>query len=165
MPLFNLEPINLISPQFIQLLDKKDSGINGGSAVANSWENKVVNTISIDETGLVSLLNNVFTLPAGAYEIAVSTTFYRLADTKLRIQNLDDNTTLLYGVNAYFNPSSDGGALQALLSGKFSIDNAKQLALQYWTKPATNINQYNFGGSVSDGSPEIYTCINLRKVG
>ncbi|MHC5598256.1 MAG: hypothetical protein ACYTXC_20345 [Nostoc sp.] len=165
MPLFNLEPVNLVSAKFIQLLDKKDSGVNGGFATVTTWLNKVINTISVDETGLVTLSNNIFTLPAGIYELSASTTFYRLSNTKVRIYNLTDNEVLLQGVNAYFNPFSDGAALPAHLSGKFNIGETKELALQYWTEANSNINQYNFGGSILDGSAEIYTSIDLRKVG
>ncbi|MEH2224386.1 hypothetical protein [Nostoc sp.] len=165
MPLFNLEPVNLIPTQFIQLLDKKDSGVNGGAAIVTTWTNKIINTINFDDTGLVGLSNNIFTLPQGTYEVAVSTTFYRLSNTKIRIYNITDNAILLQGINAYFLPSSESPALQASLSGKFNIGEEKQLSLQYWTEGNSNINQYNFGGTVSDGSPEIYTTIDLKKVG
>ncbi|MEH2066984.1 MAG: hypothetical protein V7K47_02230 [Nostoc sp.] len=149
--------------KFIQLLDKKSAGVNGGFAIVSTWATKDINYINSDETNEVILSDNLFILPSGTYQIDLRTTFYALADTKIRIFNTTDQLAVLYGLNTYFNPSN-GPAFQTSITGKFSIGANKQLALQYWTKPATNINQYNFGGSVSDGSPEVYTIIDLWKI-
>ncbi|MHC5594731.1 MAG: hypothetical protein ACYTXC_01960 [Nostoc sp.] len=157
MPLFPSASY-LEESKFIQLLDKKDSGVNGGQAIVTTWSNKDITVINLDETGEATLSNNLFILPSGIYEIDSRTTFYNLADTKIRLINVTDSIPLMYGINSYFNPGSDRGvALQSNLTGKFSIATGKQLALQYWCKSGSNLNQYNFGGSVGDGSPEIYT--------
>ncbi|MEH2414484.1 hypothetical protein [Nostoc sp.] len=163
MPLFNLEPVSLFLPQFIQLLDKKDSGVNGGFAAIADWTNKTVNFIAVDETDSVSLINNVFILPLGDYQISITTDFYGLYDTKIRLFNLTDGITLLQGINGQFNPNS-GMVGHSHLTGKFTVLSDKSLLLQYYTV-AGNSNQYNHGGSVGDGSPEIYTSIDLWKVG
>ncbi|BAY77959.1 hypothetical protein NIES25_44290 [Nostoc linckia NIES-25] len=161
MPLFNSAQI--AQAQFIQLLDKKTSGTNGGTATGEAWTNRVVNTINVDETGQVTLTSNLFVLPAGTYQIDAITTFYTLNNTKIRLQNTSDNLAILYGANSYFNPG--GGAYgQTFLKGKFTIGASKELALQYWTQIGFNSNQFNLGGQVGDGSPEIYTVINLWKV-
>lgn len=150
---------------YIQLLDKKASGTNGGQAVLTQWATRTINTINTDETGAVGLANNVITLPAGTYEISLLTTFYALADTKIRLYNNTDSAVILYGLNSYFQASTAGAAFQSCLQGKFTLPSSKNLVLQYWSKAGGNLNQYNFGGAVGDGSPEIYTVVDLWKAG
>lgn len=151
------------SRTYIQLLDSKLSGTNGGTATGQTWTNRIINTINTDETSEVTLNSNLFVLPAGIYEVSARTTFYTLNNTKIRLQNTTDNTTLLYGTNSYFNPGA-GVYGQQFLTGKFTIGETKEIALQYWTQSGFNSNQFNLGGQVGDGSPEIYTVIDLWKV-
>ncbi|MEH2169334.1 MAG: hypothetical protein V7K41_22285 [Nostoc sp.] len=155
---------NSSNSAFIQLLDKKPSGTNGGFAVTSQWSTRIINTIQYDDTGLVVLKNNLFKLPSGTYELEGDFTFYAMSDIKLRLQNTTDDVTFLYGINAYFQASTNGAALQMPIKGKFTIEENKYLAIQYWAKPASVISQYNFGGSVSDGSPEIYALLNIKKI-
>ncbi|MEH1779838.1 MAG: hypothetical protein V7L26_12120 [Nostoc sp.] len=149
---------------YIQLTDTRASGVVGGTATFASWTTRPINNIDHDDTSAVTLVSNEFVLPSGIYQIEATVAFYGLFDTKLRLQNVTDATTILYGINAQFNPSA-GFVGHSHLFGKFTVTANKSLALQYYTVSGGSSSQYNYGGSVGDGSPEKYASIDIWKVG
>lgn len=163
MPLFNLEPVNLISSQFIQLLGKKPTTASGGFSSYQAWTTREINTILNDDTNSVILSANTFILPAGSYVIDTKSNFYVVNAVKMRLKNITDGNVLLNGIAAYFSRNSAAYG-NAEISGKFVIASNQALTLEYYADNP-NINQYNLGAPVGDGSDEIYTTIDLKKVG
>jgi len=149
---------------YILLTHTLSSGTNGGSGTFGAWTNRPINTIDYDDTSLVTLASNAFVLPSGTYWIDVESTFYNFADAKLRLRNNTANTTILQGLNGYVNPGGSV-ALPLILNGKFAVGATQSLSLQYWTKTSGSSSTFNYGGSVSDGTPEKYASIQLWKVG
>lgn len=138
--------------------------MNGGNASFGNWTDRPINLIDTDETGSVTLSSNTFVLPSGIYCIEAKSTFFSLADAKLRLFNKTSDTSLIQGLNAWVN--RDGVvALPIFLSGKFTVAAGQQISLQYWAKTISVSSIYNYGGSVSDGTPEKYASIDLWKVG
>ncbi|MEH2377617.1 MAG: hypothetical protein V7K27_01750 [Nostoc sp.] len=166
MPLFNLEPVNLVAPQFIQLLDRKDSGVDGGMAVDSAWTNRELNTITMDETAEVTLLSNKFVLPKGSYEIFARANFYSTNATRIRLWDNTSNSLILLSSNAYI-PGTSRSAnnySDVLLSGKFSLDNSRSLSLDYYCSSPQSSSANLGGAEIETGVSEIYTCIDFRKV-
>ncbi|RCJ34597.1 hypothetical protein A6769_21965 [Nostoc punctiforme NIES-2108] len=161
MPLFNIS--EAIPDQFIQLLDSKSANASGGIASFQSWSNRDINTISNDDTNSVILSANTFVLPAGSYIVDAASNFYIVNAVKMRLKNLTDGNILLSGITAYFNKNSTAYG-NAGITGKFVIGENKSLALEYYVDSPTS-SVYNLGAPVGDGSAEIYTSIDLRKVG
>lgn len=149
---------------YIQLTHTLAPGVNPGGANFGSWTDRPINLIDFDDTVQVTLSDNTFVLPGGTYFIEAKSTFYQLADAKLRLFNKTSNATLLQGINGWVNPGGSV-ALPIFLSGKFTIAAGQQISLQYWAKTSSNSSIYNYGGSVSDGTPEKYAVIDIWKVG
>ena len=134
--------------KYIQLLDKRASGVNGGTPTTGSWNNRIINIIATDQTSKVTLSSNNFILPPGDYWIDVKAAFYRPYEVKLRLLNATANTVLLTGLNAYI------GNLDCMtitcLSGFISVLENQSLAIQYRCNGAFA----GFGLGVANGFEE-----------
>ncbi|OUL34105.1 hypothetical protein [Nostoc sp. 106C] len=159
MPLF--QTVSGTSIQYIQLLDSRSSGTQGGSFTANAWSPRPINTIATDETGLVTLSTNTFVLPAGKYWLDCKAAFYLGNAQRLRLQNTTDNTTILLGMSVWnFVSASD---FINTLSGMFTISAAKNLQIQYRVN-STNLQSPNLGDATSFSVNEIYLMADLFKL-
>lgn len=159
MPLF--PPALSTNPSaFIQLLDTKPIGTSGGVPNTSGWFPRTINTIKRDDTGLVTLLNNKFTLPAGTYEIDAQATFYRTSRTRMRLRNTTDNLIIIDSLNGYF---SSGTEVQVSLnlSGSFLIASNKSLSIEYAVETSFNAN--SLGVATNLGGEEMFLIINLWK--
>ncbi|MEH1829530.1 MAG: hypothetical protein V7L22_30040 [Nostoc sp.] len=150
------------SLQFIQLADKRSSGIPGGNFAANVWKERTVNTIAHDDTASVTLSSNTFVLPPGSYWIDAKAYFYLSNYSQMRLYNTTDNTVLALGITAW-NTVSNGGYLNHV-SGYFTVASGKNLQLQYHVS-ASNLQSANTGDAAGNGNDEIYALIDIFKVG
>ena len=148
--------------KYIQLLDSKSATTQGGQASAvGSWYPRVINTISHDDTSLVTVSSNLFKLPSGNYFIDASAEFNAVGRVRLRLKNSTDNTVLINGIST--NASQAGGVtLSAKLSGYFTISDNKNLTIEYRTQATNNAN--DLGVAASFGVNEIYLIANLWKL-
>ncbi|MBD2202758.1 hypothetical protein H6G33_17925 [Calothrix sp. FACHB-1219] len=157
MPLFNN---SISSNKIIHLVDSRPSGTNGGGT-ASGWNDRVINSIRKDDTGLVTLSNNQFVLPAGNYSISAVASFYKSYETKLRLFNNTDSSTLLVGLNSYIGNLDSG--LIALLDGVFEITANQSLSIQYRANN-TNMATIGVGAAAGFGVEEIYLSASLQKL-
>ena len=134
--------------------DERSSGTSAGSP-ASGWNTRVLNTVVFDETGVVSLSSNQFTLPAGTYFINAASYISQSNGHRLRLRNITDSTTTLLGLSL-----GGGGLYFDLLSGKFTIVESKTFAIQYYSSGTTG----SLGVPVSTGDVEIYAEVHLQKV-
>lgn len=70
-----------------------DSGVNGGTNVANAWTRRELNTT--ERTNGNEALRNCskFSLDQGSYVLRATAIFYKTGVTRMRLRNLTDNTT------------------------------------------------------------------------
>lgn len=158
MPLFS-SPVATNNQKFIQLLDVRSSGTGGGASTSGSWIDRVINTIAVDETSLVALDSNQFTLPSGTYYIDATANFYRSFEVKLRLFDNTNSTTLLSSLNGYM--GFYDAAIDVPLNGKFTVTGSEELSIQYRLNNASSIG---LGIASSFGVDEIYLIANLWKI-
>ena len=155
MPLFNIS--QAIGNQFIQLLDARSSGTPASNA-ASGWNDRAINQVKHDDTGLVGINSNQFILPAGTYYLSANVSFYRSYETRLRLFNHTNSEIILLGLNSYVGNIDCG--LTAPLEGIFNIGSSQSLSIQYNVGNASS----SLGVGVNAGVDEVYLVANLWKI-
>lgn len=157
----NLFTIGRNKPAYIHLREEQTSGTNGGTFTSGAWRTRVLNTTVVDETGAVTLSSNQFTLPAGAYRIMAQAPAFEVAGNKLRLQNITDSSTTLFGTSANMNVTVSGDVL-ANLFGTFTITASKTFELQHYA--STTAATYGLGFASGVGINEVYAEVWLEKL-
>jgi hypothetical protein len=149
------------SQPYWNIVDQKNSGVTGGNSVAAIWTRRNLNTtIGINTIIGSSIASDTITLPPGTYRIFVSSILFG-SNTKIRLRNITDSLTILVGTSVSSTSSQTASNVNNL-SGVFIISGIKNLELQYYSTGAlTN----GLGIATSSGEPEIYTQLELWKVG
>ncbi len=119
--------------------DEKPSGTSGGLAVTNGYQTRDLNTLVSNSISGASLASNQITLPSGTYRVSASCPATWVNTHRIRIQNMTDNApdgvTLLLGSNAYSIRNNIYDQTDSLITGgRFTINAAKTLELQHYTK-------------------------------
>ena len=146
--------------QYIKLEEFTASGVDGGDSVATTYTKRVLNRITQDETGAVTLVAGAFTLPAGEYEVEAWQAQVAPGNCKCKIQNTSDATVAINGTTV-----NEAGALRSaepVAVGKITIAGEKTFELQYFNE-FPNVGD-GLGNSVGAGDEEIYAYVVLRKV-
>lgn len=147
------------SPGYILLRDEKSSGTDAGTFTSGAWRTRVLNTISIDTTGTVSLSSNQFILVAGTYVIRAAAPAFAVNGHQIRLQNITDASTVVTGSNAYArNASLD--LTHAFIHFRFTITATKTFEIQHQCQ--TTVSTNGFGPGLSFGT-EVYTIVELTK--
>jgi hypothetical protein len=148
-------------PDLIYLRNEQTAGTAGGGVTNGTWNTCILNTEVFDTGGHCSLSSNQFTLAAGTYEVFALVPLKDTEQSKLRIRNTTDSTTLCVGTSAYLvNPV--GSAVPVTMVGRFTVAASKALEFQAYTNAlvATSGQGLAAGGS----EVEVYAQVWLKKV-
>jgi len=137
--------------------DQKTNGTPGGTQITGSYVNRTLNTIIINTINL-TLSNNQFTLPIGTYRIEASAPGYECNRTKIRLQNITDNTTISLGTSCYANTNTQTSKINSI----FSIDLSKTFTIQQYFE--NSISSLTGGVETSNGDVEVYTRVFITKL-
>jgi hypothetical protein len=149
----------ILTPRIATLSDIKASGI-GGASLATTFNTRTLNTI-VDPTSIVtSLVSNEFTLPAGAYYIEASAPALALEDHMVRIRNITDGITSLYGTSEYTKSSAFVGN-RSFVSGEIIITSSKTFSLQHFTAGAFSSG---LGEATGSGEPTTFAIVKITKI-
>lgn len=143
------------------VVHQEAQNVGAGTAVANAWTTRTLNTILRDPFGIVaSLASNVVTLKGGdTYRIFVSMPFARTQETLLRLWNTTYNTLEVQGQSFHFDNQNEGLAtLVAIVSP--SRDTGYRL--DYYCK-ATHANGLGKPVDIS-GYNEIYGFMEIQRL-
>jgi hypothetical protein len=151
-----------IRDQQAQNTASSNSSFSTGSWTINGFNTIVTNEIS------GALSSGAFTLPAGTYFL--NAVFQRQIGgssgvVRVRLQNVTDSTTALWGPNSnmnFFNPSGGGsmsGPCVLMISGRFTINDTKTFEIQGRTT-----NSSIPLAPVSNLGPEVYSDAFLWKI-
>ena len=155
-------PLTRADVPYVKLSDAKASGTNGGSSLATTWNIRDLNTEDIDTHGICSLATNQFTLPPGTYRINASAPTYKANASAIKLYNITDAADEFIGENGYAAAANAIHSL-VLLKGEFTITATKTFELRHYTNAANATTGLGVGMVL--GNPEIYTVIELWKVG
>lgn len=146
--------------------DEKTVGTDGGTTTATAFARRTLNTTVRNAIAGCSLSSSQITLQAGTYVIEWSAPAY-LSDFHLsRLFNATDSTTVETGTSE-FNSSSGtaflGVATKSIGLAVVTITSAKAFEIDHsvGTSRATS----GFGRATSLGAKEVYSWVNIWKVG
>jgi hypothetical protein len=150
-----------VGPQYyIHMQDLKPSGTNGGTFTSGAWRTRDLNTILNDDTGVVTLVTNQFTLPAGTYYMDAMAISIDTDNNQIRLRNISDSSTTLVGLNISTGANDEDGA-PSVIRGKFTIATPKTFEIQH--RCSLTRNTIGFGRANSFGEGEIYSQVQLWK--
>ena len=149
---------------YVELVDSKSDGTDGGSSVTGSWQTRDVNTEVADDGGVCALSSNQVTLSAGTYDINVLSPFIIVGGVRIRLYNVSDSSQEI------ISPSFIVGQTQlythngfAELAGRFTIASSKTFRIEYMCQVATATVGLGADDAITAGA-EIYTKVQLWKV-
>lgn len=159
--------------QLFHLQDKQNSGTDGATLTASTWNTRVINTSVTNEISSASLASNQITLPAGTYWIDAIASHYEVnsvgaitVQSHIRLRNVTAGTTTLVGIpgGAGFGSTVvDLGDAQwtMILRGRFTIGGATVFEIQdYPIGSATHLA----GNSSTTGEQEVYLDACIWKI-
>ena len=144
----------------LHVRDEKSNGTDGGSATANTWVKRDLNTILTNEISGASITSSVITLPSGTYFIQGSAPARQQHYAKLKLRNTTDSSDTLIGTNEYV-AASVGAITHSFIAGRFTIASQKDFELQMRVSD-TSVGG-GFGLSNSMSVVEVYTDIQIWK--
>jgi hypothetical protein len=153
----------LAQQPYWNIVEQQASGTNPNpsTSTATTWLARTLNTtIGNNTITSSSLSSNQFTLPSGTYQISVES-YFTGGNVKLRLRNITDGVTTLYSLNGN-TTTGQSSSIHPSLKGRFTISSSKVFELQYWV---SNGLTNGLGYPMTSGEPEIYTQVELWKLG
>ncbi len=151
-------------PNLIAILrDDKTSGTNGGTSSNTTWNARDLNTELYDPGSIVSISSNQFTPISGDYEIWVFTPFLggtgAASTGKCRLYNVTGAAVVEEGMSVF---AVINGLATAILNCKFTANGSSAYRIDTYTSVGKTTN--GLGTQTGDGSTEVYTMVQLRKI-
>ncbi len=147
-------------PKIAILEDRKADGVNGGSMSAG-WQTRDLNTISSDDSNIISLLSsNAFTPIAGTYNVDLDVTYRASGRTQVCLYK--NGIRDVEGVNNFSTTSSGDGA-NAKLSGIIQANGTDVFRIDQFSENSKSTN--GRGSSLDNGNDNIYARLVLEKIG
>jgi hypothetical protein len=151
------------SQPYWNIVDQKPNGTSGGTFTSGAWQTRTLNTtIGTNTITGSSLLSNQFILPSGTYRINASAPAYACDRHKIKLRNITDSSDTLIGTSESLNASTFPSN-RSFLIGNFTISSQKTFEIQH--RCNTTSNTFGFGVESNFGVPEIYTQVELWKIG
>ena len=123
-------------------------GTAGSGTNANSWDDRIINTIKTNEIS-GTLASNVIGLGAGDYWIEGGCFFTNSGYVQTRLRDTTNSTTLVVGNNTY--TEGYAGSWNEV-QGKFTLSGATDMSVQYYCTTAYGTNGQ---GMASPSSGEV----------
>jgi hypothetical protein len=146
------------------LQDQKASGTEGGTftqGAAGVYRTRDLNTEVTDTGAHCTLASNQFTLSAGTWKVRVSAPAFNVYRHQCRIYNATDGVQVLLGAQNTAG-ATDTTQTASTIDGVFTIGSGKALEIQHWCQQTMASQGFGVAGS---NSTEIYTRVNLEKIG
>jgi len=149
--------------EYILIKDVKLSGTDGGTFTAGSWQVRDVNTISVDETGSVSVSSNQITLPAGTYYCKIRCPAYAVGRHKARLHETTETLSDIYSQNCYASTTYLGYNFAEIV-GKFTISSGTMtFEIQHYGQVTKADDGFGLSDGIGDYS-ETYTVAEFWRV-
>lgn len=159
-----------IAQPYWNIVEEQANNTNGHAGAtfsSGSWVTRFLNTTrgSNTITGS-SLSSNQFTLPSGTYRIFATAPSYYTGNHKIRLRNITDSSDTLLGTNerSAYSGVNDGSQTFSMIRGVFTITSSKTFEIQHRCQ-STYSSGYGFGYAMNFGVTEVYTQVELWKIG
>lgn len=140
---------------------------NNETFADTTWTTRALETVVTNTVSGASLAANQITLPAGTYEVQIFAP-HNMAQANVRLKhrlyNVTDAAVLLYSQAGVFGEPDASFYAQGVAPfiGQFTLSGTKAIRLDTYVAGTAS----SFAGlATSDGSPEVYIDVYLRKIG
>lgn len=142
---------------YIIVRDEKAHTTGGGSASATTTATRDLNTITVDQTGAVSLSSNRITFPAGTYYFDIRVPAYRVDYHYAHLYDFTNSAILLEGSNAY-SGSTDAAQTESFIKGVVTFAGSTAVEVRHYTHTARATEGFGVAKNASGGSGNsVYT--------
>lgn len=149
---------------YAKIIDKKSSGVDGGTFTSGAWQTRTLNVIDTDEDSIVTSLSaNRFKLAAGTYYVSCRAPAYNVGRHRSALYNVTSGSYALLSQSDYAwaggaSPAS-GGVGFAPLSGVIHTDGTDEYELRHRCQFSATTN--GFGLASGFGVDEIYSTVEI----
>ena len=143
---------------YTMIRDEKPTATNGGTYTAGAFQTRDLQTVPVDEIGIV-LAANQFTLPAGTYRIDANAPAEGVQNHCARLQNITDGLTTISGSSELSLTASPN---RSFVMGQFVIASPKVFEIQH--RGAITVLNTGMGRQCAFGAVEVFTIVELLKV-
>ena len=150
--------------------DTKQSNQNGGTATADAWRTRDLNTEIADPDGIVSISSNQFTLQAGSYLIKFQAGAHMVHRHMTALYDVTNTAYKQYGMIAYANIDNVQNFSQGV--ARVTISGATVYEIRHTVQDTRNSDgfgnsaQFNSSGDYDYGTTDtesIYTIVEIYK--
>lgn len=147
------------------LWEQQTSSTDGGTFTSGSWQTRALNNIKGDIEN-VTLSSNQFTLQSGTYYIYASAPAFGVGKHQIRLQNVSDNITEMYGTSSYSGCGALGYAAinnAAELTHTMFLLQAKTFEIQHQCEVTQAANGFGVAAGFASNF-EVYTRVQIYKI-
>jgi len=161
-PLRTAEAIAAANARYIHVQDQKASGTAGGTFTSGAYRTRDLNTVVNNSISGASLSSNEVTLPAGVYRIEAKAMADRTLLTRLRVFNVTDSTTLIWGMSERLSSGFDDTMVN-VAKAIVTLSASKTLRVEH--RSSSSQSTTGFGQAGSLGDYELYADFFAEKIG
>jgi len=140
--------------------ETQSSGTLAGTYTASSYVKRTLNTTVLNNIAGCSISTSVITLAAGTYQVLSYCPCYRTGNTRSRLYDTTNTTTLVQGPNLAVG-TADSGDLSTV-SGIFTLAGSTNMELQM--RGTSTLAGVGLGDALSTGEDEIYSQITIVRI-
>lgn len=153
--------ISMLSKEYAVFRDLKTPGTEGGTALADSWNERTLNEDFAQFGTSITRSGSTITLTAGTYKVRVSAPAYKVNGHKVRLRNKTDNAVIVLGTSEYSSASVDV-TTTSTIDAIFTLNGTKELLVEHYVK--TDSFTSGYGKAANVGSSEVYTVVEIERV-
>lgn len=148
-------------PSTVHIVDKKASGVVGGTFTGGSWRTRELNFLSGDTSIVSSLTSNRFSLVAGTYLISACAPAHDVDGHQIKLNQVTDNLDLALGHSAKATEAQNDIS-NSCFSETITINATKSFEIQHYG--VTTKASAGFGDAAGTGAGEVYTQVSVTKL-
>lgn len=150
------------------LLDKKSSGVRGGTFTSGAWRTRTINTAEVNPGSDVTLSSNQFTMTAGKYFIMIRAPAHGVGSHQIRLYNVTDSSVEQYGTSEVTDGSDsdsddEGGQSESNLTFVLNVPSTKTYRVEHRSEHSQSRTGFGFPAGFS-GNSEIYTRVEIIRL-
>jgi hypothetical protein len=147
-------------PKAALLQNRQNSGVDGGSVTAGSWEVYPLNVEQQDPDGIITPSLPSFQLPAGTFLIIGAIPFYNTGGAQAQFYNVDDGVTALLG-SVVNGGTSNNTSSDSHIFGVVTIATPKTFRVE---TRVTNTRATDGLGNARGWGVEVYGQLSITKL-
>jgi len=153
--------ISMLSKEYGIFRDLKTPGTEGGTALADSWNERTLNDDLAQFGTSITRSGSTVTVTAGTYKVKITAPAYKVNGHKVRLRNKTDNSVIAVGSSEYTSSINDH-TTTSTLETIFTVTATKEILVEHYVK--TDSFTSGYGKAANVGSSEVYTIVSIERI-